>query len=252
MGFDIRAALFYIAVVTECAVIARLIAAQIFRKYFWFAIYLTADVVRSITFSLLHLSPPSGIYRTVWSVTEPLSLLLQILVAVELYKRLGDHYRNFGRIAVRLMAGSIAAAAVICALSITIDLRSIVWDYPLARAVMFAKRCTTFILAGFLSCIAFFFLRFRLDLRTNVKRHARILSAYLVANSAGYLAIDIGAPVYTTGAALMIADAVCFFSWAVLLSRRGEEFDPPAEVGPEELERTLRKRNQIVHGIRNT
>ena len=118
--------------------------------------------------------------------------------------------------------------------------------------LLFAKRCTTFVLAAFLGCISVFFLRFRLPFRSNVRNHAWIFAAYLVINSVGYLLLDLGSRSYPVGATLMVLDAICFLGWAVLLSAAGEQFVHPPPVSDEERARTVKRRDQLLQVLRDT
>lgn len=251
MGMDLRTAAAYVSTALECVVVVRLGTSRIWRQFVCFAAFLVADVIREGIFVSLAASPSSPLYRRMWLTTEPLLLALQVAVAIELYRRLGAHYRNFGRIAPKLMTGAITAAAVLCAASITIDFPTLRWSYPPMTIVIFAKRCTTFVLAAFLGCISVFFLRFRLPFRSNVRNHAWILACYLLINSAGYLMLDLGSGSYPVGAALMILDAICFASWALLLSAAGERFVHPPPVSDAERARTLKKRDQLLQVLRD-
>lgn len=252
VGMDVRTAAAYVSTALECAVVVRLFASGISRHFAWFVTFLAADVIREAVFVALNASPNSSVYRRMWLTTEPLLLALQVAVAVELYRRLGSHYRNFGRIAPKLMTGAITVAAVLCAASITIDFPALRWSYPPMTIVIFAKRCTTFVLAAFLGCISVFFLRFRLPFRTNVRNHAWILATYLLINSGGYLVLDLGSRTYPVGAALMILDAICFLTWALFLSAAGEQFVHPPPVSDEERARTLKRRDQLLQVLRDT
>lgn len=222
---DINQILICPVAVVELSVVARLGFLRLHRRYIWFAAYLSADTLQGILFAIFGLSPADARYFRIWIAVIPILWLLQAGVALELYWRVCEHYRNFARVGRWLLVASAIGAVGICAVTLRLDLGHVDWRWPVYWGALLAQRCVTFVLAAFLGMSALFFVRFRVPIRRNVLVHGWLIAGYFAARALSAMAyiLRMNPPIAAT--AHMLVQVPLFLAWIVLLSKKGETVD---------------------------
>ena len=219
------------------------------RRYPWLFTYLAVGVVCSVGLIWLTPNPRSKAYAYAWASTEPILMLLQIAVAVEIYRLISRHYRNFDRMRPRLFWTCFLSAAAISCLALIIDLRR-AWPSRVIQSIILGQRVSTFALAAFVIALAVFLRIFPIPIRPNVTAHRRIATAYFLANAAHYFTLDLApGAAHAANIALMCLTGGCFLAWMVFLTPRGEDVDelpPPTE---DEIENHLRRGDELTRGV---
>ncbi len=249
--FTPRTFLWWISIVAESILLARLIRVNLYRRYIWFTAYIVSDIVCSLTMMWLTPDPHSVVYAWVWVWTQPVLLTLQLALSIELYRLIADHYRNFERYRARLFWTCLISATAVSALTLIVDLRHVVWKSPILQSEFLAKRTVTFALSGFVIATSIFLRLFPIPIRSNVTVHRRIATVYFLANAANYCALDVGLlSTYTAGIALMIITGCCFVAWAVFLKPQGEQVETPPAPTDGEIEKHLRQGDKLLQRVR--
>ena len=243
--------LWWASIVSESILLARLLYFNLNRKYRWFTAYITSDIVCSLAMMWLTPDPRSRSYAVAWFSTEPVLFCLQVLVCTELYRLIAAHYRNFQKMQPRLLWTCLLTAAGISAITVSIEIRHVVWTNPVLNSVFLAKRAVTFALGGFVIATSSFVRLFPVPIRPNVTAHRRIATVYFLANAANYFAIGAGVvSIHIAGIALMVITGGCFVAWAGLLKPEGEDVNEPPAPSAEEIDSHLQRGEALLERVR--
>jgi hypothetical protein len=221
--------IWYASIVAQIALLWRL---QLLRILPVFRVYLLAALVR--TALLLTVGLSSRVYDTVWIVTEPVLLALQVGVVVECCRRIGTNYPGLGRVGeIVLWVCSVGAIAA-CAISISPDLNGADWTRPVLTWTALAKRSLATILPVLLAALLVCIRAVPSHAPRNTLVHARMLAVYFGTSAAGYALIYAHLLDSPTASALMLASVtVCFAVWTVALSSAGEIPPAPSRIATE-------------------
>lgn len=238
--------LWWVSIVAESALLFALMRRDLYRIYILFTAYIAADIMVSLGMMWLVPNTNSKAYARVWSVTEPVLILMQIAFAVELYLLISKHYRNFERVRPRLFWSCLLPALGISLLVLFIDMPAH-WKAPLVQAIFLARRISTFALATFVVAVTVFRRIFPVPIRPNVTAHRRMTTVYFLSNALLYFVMNL-VPSLTNPAniLLMCLTGACFAGWAILLKPEGEAVEIAREPTQDEIDAHLRRGEELV------
>jgi len=163
-------------------------------------------------------------YGWIWTLTEPVVWILQVLVVLELYSLvLQDHQgiASLGRWAV--LAG-LTIAVVLSSITLPSELSHSAVKYVILRWCFLADRGVDASLVVFLLFITAFLAWFPVPLNRNVVLYSMVYALYFIAGTLAELASNLGG--LATWNAVSLAgkglDLVCLGLWIVFLNRAGE------------------------------
>jgi hypothetical protein len=190
--------LWYSSVAVQCLFCLHLLWTRLAKRHPVFTLYLGCSVLRSL--GAMHFTVFKGgalpvSYTYFWLWTEPVLLLLQIAVALEVHAALWKDYRAIARPARPLLLFSLLTALVFAALPVTVELRrfSTVRLQAILQFEFLAKRYLSTVLAMFLVLSALLFLIVvRNSLKINLLRHETMLAGYFAIYAVSYFIADMG------------------------------------------------------------
>ena len=219
--------IWYASIAAQVALLWRLQALRILPVL---RVYLLVDLLCS-ALVLTVSRHESSAYDTVWIMSEPILLALQVAVAIECCRRIGANYPGLGRVGeVVLWLCSIGAVAV-CAFSIVPDLNGANWTRPVLTWTATAKRSLSTIVPVLLTALLVCMRAVPSHAPRNTLVHARMLAAYFGTSAVAYALIYahlLSSP--TAGVLLLASVTVCFAVWTVSLSSAGEIPPAPSRV----------------------
>jgi hypothetical protein len=226
--------LWYLSLIGTAALIGRLFTTRLFRRFPAFVSYLIFTVARTIILTAFFHDPQSSNYVLTWMYSEPLAIVLQLAMVLEIYRRIGESYRNLGSFGRRILVWLSAASAVICILTLWPDLKAADWTSPLFQFLMILKRAQVTILAGVLLLTLVFYKYMDAAKSPNVKRHALIACIYFSELACYSFAVDVFKVAYWPGTLTHLGFMFsCSVAWMLSLSRRGEIVTPHPKMSPE-------------------
>lgn len=241
--------LWWVSIVAESALLFFLFQRGFARVYTFFTAYIAADICVSLGMMWFVPDPHTKAYTRVWSATEPLLLCLEIAFAVELYRLISNHYRNFDRIRPRLFWTCFLSALAVSLLVLVVDMPAN-WHNPLLQSVVIGKRVVTFALATFVVALTMFLRLFRIPIRPNITLHRRLATVYFLANAALYFTLILDPKTtYFADAVLMALSGGCFVAWSVFLRPAGEAVETLSEPQPSEIDAHLRRGDELARSV---
>jgi hypothetical protein len=190
--------LWYSSVGVQCLFCLHLLWTRLAKRHPVFTLYLGCAVLRSL--GAMHYTVMQGgalpiSYTYFWLWTEPVLLLLQIGVALEVHAALWKDYRAIARPARPLLVFSLLTALMFAALPVSVELRrfSTARLQAILQCEFLAKRYISSVLAIFLMLSALlFFVVVRDSLKVILLRHETILAGYFAIYAVSYLIADMG------------------------------------------------------------
>ena len=188
----------YSSVAVQSIFCAHLLWTGLAKKHPIFTLYLGTAVVRSITAFFLTAGfngalPLSYTYFWLWS--EPVLLLLQIAVTLEVHTALWRDYQSTLRTARSILFFLLLSAIVFAAIPVRAESRNFgsLQLQVIMRFEFLAKRYVSSVLAVFLIFSAVVFLVvIRNSLRSALLRHETMLAAYFGIYAVAYLVVNLG------------------------------------------------------------
>ena len=234
---DIKDTLRYVSLAAELALVARICATGLARRFPAFVSLRSLNIALAAAFIALPTSSP--VYRQTWIWIQPAVMLLAAAAAFEVIARLAEGFASPGR-ARRQMAGFAGAAGVATAAALVYsDAIHTRWLMPWLQGMFFARRAEAIAIAAALFVANVIFALAAPPTRKNAVWHARVFAVYVIADAVGYFAMSVSSsrPVQI---GLQAAQIMCFGAWFVLLSRSGESLaiQPTTRVG-EDFETAL-------------
>jgi hypothetical protein len=227
------------SVIGEALLALRLVSLGLESRFPWLVAMLWSGVVRSVI--LLSLVPRTTAYGLTWAFTAPILLALQVAAVLELFRRTCAHYRGIGTFARWLLLASVGIGAF-AGLSMAVGVERRPTELALAILVI-GQRYVATTLGVAILMFRLFFWYFPAPLRPNVRRHANILTVYLMSIAAAYYAFKPFGDGFGS-IFLMGTELVCLAAWGLALSRSGER-EPeapgglPIDVADERVRRAL-------------
>jgi hypothetical protein len=235
----------------------KLLLSGLYRRYRIFFAFFVFRV--PCTTSLLLLSRLKGLYggdgTSSWAYfyvfyySEPVLILLCILVVVELYGLVLEQYRGLYTLGRRVMYGALAISTAISLWTLRLRMPASTPE-PSKKLYyeIYTERGVDFALVIFILLIGLFLSRYPIPLNRNVLTHTAIYSVFFLSDSTALLwRMVFGSQVIET--INLIATGVssaCTLAWFLLLSARGEEVKVHApELRPDSEERVLHQLDQL-------
>jgi hypothetical protein len=192
-----------------------------YRAFFWYMLFRVFEGVWPVFVNMR-----SNLYAYIWTFTEPVSLILYVLVVLELCRLVLEKHRGLytlGRWAVYL------GMAISVGLSILSLLPRIKPNMPQSSKylgyIFAVDRGVTLCLAIFLVLMLFLLSRYPVSLSRNVILHAAVYTIFFLCNALDMILLKVlGFPHYPaleTGR--MIVSCLCLLCWLRFLSPKGEE-----------------------------
>lgn len=242
----------YAEQIAQLALLASLFYRRLAKSYFFFTSYLVARLVRAA--SLLTLNYHGMLYAKAWAVTEPILLILQSLVLLELTESILAYYAEIAHVAKVLITWSLLVGALIGG-SLGVVPAIYNQGQPLWLAiVMGAWKWSSLTCALILVLQSVWFSAFPLPMKSNVAVHRWLLTIFI-----GF--VPACSAVLIELRRLRIADQVvllqlaletaCCFGWILLLRKAGEQIRyRPDWNAREEQGRIRREYLQFIENLR--
>jgi hypothetical protein len=223
-----------ISLIGAACLIGRLMLTGLYGRYPAFAAYLGVSLARTVLLTLLSPDSTTRKYHLAWVASEPIIMVLQLAMALEVYQRVSAHYPNLGRFGRHVLLWLTAVSAVACLVSLGPDLRATSWHFPVVQFMLLLKRVQVSILFGIsLFSLAFYSFWWRAAKSPNVVRHAIISCAHFGVLSAYSFAVDVFYIQYWPATAIALTALLsCYVAWTLSLSRQGEIVTPRPTMSP--------------------
>lgn len=215
----------YVSLALEALVIGRLAQSRLTRRYRFFALYLGADIARTLMLILVaNLDWHSRIYLWSWIVSAPIVWVTLALATIELFEHIHSQFeREKSRDLISkamLFLGSVMAIALSALIGGLRD-SSVM---PLYRLTLTIQRCVFFGCALLLLGQLAFFALAKLRLPTNLSVHRWLLSLYVVSLAAKRFASSASDRRIAEAANLLqiLVGCGCFVAWVICLKPNGE------------------------------
>ncbi len=230
--------LWYSAVAIKFLFCVYLVWSRLARKHPFLTLYLAFAVLRSLGamhFAGLSNGALSQSYTYFWLWTEPLLLLLQVGVALEVHSALWNDYQAVAKSARPLLLVSLLTALLFAALPVSAELRrsSAIRLQLIMRFEFLATRYLSTVLAVFLILSALLFLlAVRNSLKSNLFRHEGMLAAYFGIYAIAYLIVNTGwkRAIYVNNY-MLSALTLCLVVWISIFRPHREMLEMKTEGG---------------------
>jgi hypothetical protein len=220
----------YSSVAVQLLFCVHLLWTRLARNYPIFTLYLGCSLVGSLA-AMFFMRGAMGArlplsYTYFWLWTEPVLLLLQIAVALEVHSRMWTEHSSLVRPARPLLFFALILALICAAIPLNAELSR--FSAVRLRAIMqfefLAKRYISTVLAIFLVLSAILFLIvIHNSLRSSMFRHEGMLAAYFGIYAVSFFAIDMGwARAILVNNYLNSALTLCFVVWMSVFKPREE------------------------------
>jgi hypothetical protein len=220
----------YSSVAVQLLFCIHLVWTRLARNYPIFTLYLGCSVVGSLA-AMFFMRGAMGArlplsYTYFWLWTEPILLLLQIAVALEVHARMWTEHSALVRPARPLLFFALLTALVFAAIPLKVEISrfSAIQLRAMIQFEFLAKRYISSVLALFLVfSAALFLIAIRNGTKTSLFRHEGMLAAYFGIYAVAYFSIDMGWAMPTlVNNYLASALTLCFVIWMSVFNPREE------------------------------
>ena len=220
----------YSSVAVQLLFCIHLVWTRLARNYPIFTLYLGCSVAGSLA-AMFFMRGAQGArlplsYTHFWLWTEPILLLLQIAVALEVHARMWAEHPSFSSHTRPLLYFSLVIALVFAAVPLKAELSrfSTVRLQAIMQFEFLAKRYISSVLAIFLILSAVLYLVvIHNSLKSSLFRHEGMLAAYFGIYAVAYFSIDMGwARAILVNNYLASALTLCFVIWMSVFKPRAE------------------------------
>jgi hypothetical protein len=219
------------------AFLSRHIAAQ----FKIFCIYVATGVLRTCILRYFGGEAHTLTYRTLWSATEPIFLLLQIMVVLEFHRVLYRSYPGIEAFARILLLCATVVALLVTFGTVQLDVGRIVWTVPDVQRLFVVKRLVSSLLGLLLLITMAFFPS--APSTSNVRLHGWLLSGFFIASAGGFFGINFGLRAPWMGTMFMTVQLGCFILWSLCVRPISPVVERPT---PETIARTERWNRDLV------
>ena len=227
--------LWYSSVAVQSLFCLHLLWTRLAKRHPVFTLYLACSVLRSLAamhYPVLEDGSLPLSYTYFWLWTEPMLLLLQIGLALEVHSALWEDHRTIARSARPLLIFSLLTALVFAALPLGVELRrfSTIRLQAILQFEFLAKRYISTMLAIFLVLSAILFLMVvRNSLRSSLLRHESMLAGYFAIYAIAYFIANMGWGRKTQVNNYMLsALTLCLVAWLSIFKPLNKLPAPPA------------------------
>jgi hypothetical protein len=222
--------------IASAFVIWRLYSLELQKTYRYFFAGMALAVIRSAM--LFTFGPKTEVYYRIWIATQPLLWLSYFLIVFELYSLALRRYPGIYSLSRLFFFGAVATAAIISALTILPTIAAAPARYPLIYYYALIERGVATSLAIFLLLLLLLVTWFTVPLSRNLLTHCVVYSVYFLVNNVTLLHRHLGGAhaSYVSSVFKLIVALGCYFCWAFLLSRSGEDRTASLHLGRSPLE----------------
>ncbi len=205
------------------------------RVYRVFAFYLLFRAARSVALAVLPWAcyglwgRPYGqfennVYAYLWTLTEPLVWVLQVLVVLELYSLVLQNFKGIASVGRWVLLTGLTVAIVLSSVTLPSELSHSAQHYTILRGYFVVSRALDASLVIFLLFITAFLAWFPVPLHRNVVLYSMVYALYFITDTLAKLASNLlGASAWSTvNIAGNCVDLLCLGVWIAFLNRTGE------------------------------
>lgn len=221
--------LWYSSVAVQLLFCVHLLWTRLFRRYPVFTLYLGCAGLRSLIACYLTAGYSGALplsYTYFWMWSEPVLIMLQVAVALEVHAGMWKEHASIARPARPILFFGLLTAILIAAIPLKLELSrfSTIHLEAILQFEFLAKRYISTVLALFLVFSALLFLVvIRNSLKSSLLRHESMLALYLGIYAIAYFAVDMGwAKARWMSNYLLAAVTICLVVWISVL-RPGRE-----------------------------
>jgi hypothetical protein len=217
-------------------VVWRLYSLGLQKTYRYFLVGMALAVIRTAV--LFPLGPRTRIYYQVWVATQPLLWLSYLLIVSELYFLALRQYRGIYSLGRWFFFGAVTTAAIISAMTVLPTIAAAPVRYPMVYYYALIERGIATSLAIFLLLLLLLVTWFTIPLSRNLLTHCIVYSVYFFANNVIFLYRQLGGKDASDLSSLskLTVALGCYYCWAFLLSRSGEDRSVSLNLGRSPLE----------------
>ena len=223
--------------IASAFVIWRLYSLGLYRTYRYFFAGMILAVVRTAV--LFPLGPRAEIYYRIWVATQPLLWLSYLLIVFELSSLVLRQYPGIQTMGRWFFFSGVAIAAIVSALTVLPTIAAPpAARYPVFYYYALIERGFATSLAIFLLLLLLLVTWFTIPLSRNLLIHCIVYSVYFFANNVSFLYRHLGGAnaSYLHNMSKLTVALGCYFCWAFLLSRSGEDRTASLRLGRSALE----------------
>ncbi len=257
--------LWWSSIGADALALGALVGKRLNRRFPIFVLYLFVNLIDDLILKFIP-GPATRAYALTWMGSKPVVLFLWVLVVLELFRQIREHYPGIGAFARTLLLITLTTASIIAVLSLFPDAKGIDWHRPALQLIVLLNRWVATVLAVFLFATAGFLRYYRAPIRPNVLRHGYILTAYFSIQAAAmFLTNFIGATaasashfagIFGTDSmssinrGLLVGRIACSVCWATLLTRAGERLPVSPKLSQKDLETIERLDRELMDTLR--
>lgn len=242
----------YAEQIAQLVLLACLIRRGLARCYPMFAAYLAARSVRAIC--LLSFDYHDAPYARAWALSEPILLVLQVLVVLELTTSILEYYPEIAHLAKVLVGSSLGLGALIGGSAAIVEIGELRSQPLWLASILGAWKWSNLACACALLLQSAWFSIFPMPMRRNVAIHRWMLTLF-IGIAPGFSSFfvqlkDIRSADHAVSFQLML-EIVCCIAWTLLLHRSGEQIRyRPDWISREDRGRIHRQYALIIENIR--
>jgi hypothetical protein len=203
-------------------VLVRIYSAGLHQTYRWFTIYMLYETVRLVVMGFL-IPLATKLYGYIYFFTQPVTWCLYVLVILELYQLA---LRNKTGIATFARRTFVIALVISITLSLgTLAFESQQAEFNIPHTYMLIERLILSSLLVLLLLFTAFLAYFPVPVNRNTVVHTRVFACYFLVRTVLLIFRNVvtGDAVYIVNAVMQLLATASLISWAMLLSRAGEE-----------------------------
>jgi hypothetical protein len=236
LAWELQKSFWTLNVLASALVVGRLYWAGLHRTYRFFFASLVFALLRSLT--LFPFGTRSLTYYRIWAGTEPILWLCYVLVVFELYSLVLKQYRGIFSLGRMFFFAAVATSTIISALTVLPTMTGALTTHPLLHYYALIERGVVTSLAMFLLLLLTLVTWFPVPLSRNLLIHCSVYSVYFFVYNVINLFWHMGGKdaVYWTNMSKYSVALGCYFCWAFLLSRSGEDRTASLHLGRNPLE----------------
>jgi hypothetical protein len=224
-GVDLSEVLQIVSLFGAIFLVTKLLHTGLWRSYpifFWYLIFRIPN-----TFWPLVIPNRTSLYEHIWLSTEPIAWVFHVLVVVELCRLVLNRHRGIYSLLRWAMYASVVLAVTISILSLLPKISHAKENSRLVGIYFASQRGIDLSLAILIILILFFLSRYPVRLNRNILVHSTLYTIFFFGGAFTMLMHTLfGRSNKETANMNLILEAIsaaCVFSWAIFLTRKGEE-----------------------------
>jgi len=222
----VQNAVWFAMTLAEIGVVAAFLFRKVARQFRIFCVYLAGSVLRAGALRYFGGEAHTLAYRTIWSSTEPVFLVLQIFVVLEFHRLLYRAYPGIQAFARALLLVAAVVAILVTFGTVELDVGRIVWTVPDVQRLFVVKRLVSSLMGLLLLITMAFFPN--APSASNVRLHGWLLTIFFLASAGGFFGINIGLATPWMGTIFLTLQLACFVFWFLCIRPASSGVTKPA------------------------